>query len=180
MQCRVVAVIGLAAVLGAAIPGSVALAAGTGAGGATKVWVTPNPFTTSIKHPGKVVFTGAIADFGTSVNVTAAGKPTTKKTVYKMLKLSRGSILVDTAGFTQAVTSASPTTVDTTTCSFVLSGTGSVTIVKGTGAYRNVTGSFTVTGIIAAVLKTKGGACTTKGKPAGFYISVQGSGTVSF
>jgi len=170
--------IGIATVLGAAIPGSVALAAGTGPSGHAELWVTPSPATTSVKDPGKVLFTGAIADFGTSTTATAAGKPTTKDTGFDLLKLKQGTILVSTAGLKKAITSASPSTSDTTTCSFVVSATGAVTIVKGTGAYSGITGSFTATGTIAAILATKKGSCTGNARPIGFYVSIVGSGTV--
>jgi len=170
----------VAALLGAGAPASAAFAAGGSTGGATKVWVTPSNSTTSVKHPGKVVFTGAIGDYGTSVSATATGKPSKKKSTYKLLKLTKGTILVTTVGFTKALTSASPSTSNTTTCSFVVSAGGPVTIVKGTGAYSGITGKFTLTGTFAAILAKKNGACTTKSNPVGSYVAIQGSGTVSF
>jgi hypothetical protein len=166
-------------IVGVVIPASIAGAAGTSTGGKAKLWVTPSGYRTSAKHPGKVVLTGAIADYGTSVNATASGKPTTKQSTYELLKLTQGTIVVNTAALTQSLSSASPSTVDTTTCSFVLTGSGAITVVKGTGAYSGLTGSFTATGTIAADFAKKKSGCTSTKKPPGYYFSVEGSGTVS-
>lgn len=181
MKSSMLAAGAAAAILGVAVPGSAALAAGAATTtGTAKVWVTPSATTTSAKHPGKVLFTGVIGDYGTSQTVTATGKATRKST-YKLLKLKKGTITVSTAQFTKALTSASPSTASQSNCSFVVSATAPVTIVKGTGAYAGITGKLTLTGTFAAVLpKAKSGACTTKGKPLSSYISIAGSGTVSF
>jgi hypothetical protein len=182
VKWKLMAVVGAGVLLGSAVPASVALASGTG--GAVKVWVTPSATGTTAKHPGKIMFTGAIGDYGTSESTNAAGKPT-KKGAYKLLKLKKGTILVNGTTLSKALTSASPTgpTANETTCSFAIHVTAPVTIVRGTGAYQGITGSVTITAQFAIIGPlTKSGACTTKTstKPLSTYSSVFGSGTVSF
>src|SRR5262249_50750312 len=114
-----------------------------------------------------------------SYNATSAGKPTKKKSTFRLLKLSKGTIIIDTSGFTGALTSATPSTDNETTCSVVINAQGPVTIVKGTGAYSGLTGTLTLTGRIAIVFPQKGGKCQTNGQPAAFHVDIVGSGTVN-
>lgn len=183
MKGRFIAVVGAAAIVGGLVPGSLAAAASTPTGGAIKVWVRPSPTTTSVKHPGKVMFTGAIGDYGSSVNVNATGKPT-KKAGYDLLKLKKGTITVNTMGFNKAAASAfTKPTLNPTNCSVSVSASGPVQIVKGTGAYVGISGSVTVTAQFGAVVpKNKKGTCTLKTatQPLVMYTSFIGSGTVSF
>ena len=183
LACAVLgAAVGLVTVCGATL----AAAAGTPKGGAIKVWVTPSPGTTTVKHPGKVMFTGAIGDYGISVNATATGKPQKKKSSYKLLKLKHGTILVNVgavnsavqAAFTQVGTATNPTN-----CSVSVSTSAAVPILKGSGAYVGVTGSATFSISFAAIgPKTKSGSCTMKTtSPAlATYSSFIGTGTVSY
>ena len=183
MKGRLVAAVGAAVVLSGFVPGSLAGAASTSTGGPVKVWVKPSTATTSVKHPGKIIFTGAIGDYGTTTNANATGKPT-KKGTYKFLTLKKGTILATGATLNEAVKTAfTKPTLNMTNCSVSASATGAVHFVKGTGAYVGISGSVTITLSYAGVLpKTKSGSCTEKTatKPLAFYSSVMGSGTVSF
>jgi hypothetical protein len=158
-------------------------ASSTSKGGAIKVWVTPSKTgTTTSKHPGKVMFTGAIGDYGTSFNVTSTGKPAKKKSPYKLLKLKKGTMTVTASALGKALKSAKPT-LNTTNCSVTVAATAPITIVKGTGAYANISGTVTFSASYAVILpKTSSGKCTTKTstKALATYASFIGTGTVSF
>ncbi len=184
MKKRVLACAVLGAALGFVGTAGPALAAtSTPKGGTVKVWVTPSTIgTTTTKHPGKVMFTGAIGDYGTSFNVTATGKPSSKKSSYKLLKLKKGTITVNAGAIGKALTSAKPT-ANTTNCSVSVTATAPVTILKGTGAYAGISGTVTFSAQYAVVLpKTSSGKCTEKTatKPLSTYTSFIGMGTVSY
>jgi len=173
-----VATVGLMSSAGATL----ASAASTQTPGAIKVWVTPSPATTTAKHPGHVLFTGVIGDYGPSVNATATGKPQKKKSAYKLLKLKHGTILVNTNGLNSALTKATPT-INSSNCSVSASASAPVQILKGTGAYTGITGTVTFQITFAVILpKTKSGSCTMKTatKPLDTYAAFIGSGTVSY
>lgn len=185
---RIVAVVacggllgGLAAgLLGGLVPAAVAGASPTG--GAEKVWVTPSPTGTSVKHPGKVMLTGAFADYGKSVSANASGKPS-KNGTYKLLTLEKGTILVNGSELNAAFKNLQPQTFSQTTCSGDAHISAPVTLVKGTKAYVGISGTFTITATFAFITaKTKSGSCTMKTTSPGLatYSSVTGSGTVSF
>jgi hypothetical protein len=149
--------------------------------GPVKVWVKPSTTGTSVKHPGKVFFTGAIGDYGTSVSTNATGKKT-KKGSYKLLTPKQGTILVNGTQLNQALTHAQPTTASKTTCAFVFTASAPITIVKGTGAYVGIGGSVNMVATFAAITpKTKSGSCTmkTSTKPLVSFTSITGSGTVT-
>lgn len=178
--------VAIAAAVFGGLLGGAAAAASAATSGTTKVFVTPND-TTSPKHPGKIMLTGAIGDYGTVTNATSAGKPTGKKnskTPYRLLKLQKGTILVNIATFQSKLTGAFSTMsgFNTTTCSQAIAATGSISVVSGTGAYTGITGSFVMTAHIAGITKrTKSGGCTTKTTTpsAATYESIIGSGTVT-
>lgn len=159
-----------------------ATTAGASASGTVKVFVTPNQIT-SAKHPGKVLLTGAIGDYGTVVSVNAAGKPTRKAT-YRLLKLHDGTIVVNIATFQHTLDEAftGPTTLNKTTCSLAASASGAITIVRGTGSYAGITGSFTMTADVAGIApRTKSGSCTLKttSEPLATFTMITGTGSVN-
>lgn len=136
-----------------------------------------------MKHPGKVLITGAIGDYGTAVSASATGKPS-KRGSYKFLDLRKGTILIDVTTLNLAERSAfTKPTVNTANCSVSASASGLAEFVKGTGTYVGISGSVTVTLSFAGVVpRTKSGSCTLKTatKPLASYTSVEGSGTVTF
>jgi hypothetical protein len=166
---------------GIGAPATIAAAAtaNTSKGGAVKIFVSPTPTTTTPKNPGKVLITGAIGDYGSTVNATSAGKPTAKKGSYSLLRLKKGTILVNTAAISQAGTTVQPSTANTATCTFVDVVSAPIPIVKGTGAYAGISGTFTTTGTIAGIFPQKNGKCVTTGSVAAFYIEFEGTGTIT-
>ena len=117
MRGGIRAVVGAALLCGGVVGGMAPAASASSAGGPTKVFVKPSE-TTSVKHPGKIILTGAVGDYGTVVSTTSAGKPTRKGT-YRLLRLKKGTILVDITTFQKALGSSftAPTALDRTTCS---------------------------------------------------------------
>jgi hypothetical protein len=165
----------------------VSLAGASAAGSAQKAKVSgPEkvfviPATTAGKHPGKILLAGTIADYGTTVNTNASGKPT-HNGGYAELDLKKGSIFVDLAGLDKAITKAfTHATFDKVTCSISAAATGAVTIVSGTKAYAGIKGSFMLSGNIAEIGPSVKGVCTTKTTtPAvATFTEFTGSGTVS-
>ena len=148
--------------------------------GPEKVFVLPTD-TTTPKHPGKILMTGTIGDYGKTIEVNAKGKPTAHGT-YIDVELQKGSILVDVAAFDKAITAAFPhATFDKATCSASVAVHGPITIVSGTKAYAGITGSFAMTGNLAFIGPFKNGACTTKTTTpdVATYFALAGTGTVS-
>ncbi len=149
--------------------------------GPEKLFVLPRD-TTSGAHPGTVLLTGAVADYGKSVATNAGGKPTPQGT-YRELELTKGTFLVDIASLEQAIdTTFSHAAFNMTTCSVSITVSGAIKIVSGTKAYSGITGSLMLTGSIAEIApRTKSGACTTKTstRPVATFTEFTGSGTVS-
>lgn len=183
MKARFITGVGVVVIIAGLVPGSLAAAASTPTGGAVRVWVKPSSTTTSVKHPGRVLLTGAIGDYGKSVSSNATGTPT-KKGAYKLLRLQKGTILVNGTTLNAALKSAfTKPTMNSTNCSVAISATAPVQMVKGTGAYVGISGSVTITASFGALVpKNKSGSCTLKTatKPLAQYTSIFGSGTVSF
>ncbi len=180
MRRGIIASAGVVALAALTVSGSAAAASGTAKSGKIELWVLPSSTSsTSAAHPGKVIFTGAIGDYGNALKVNAAGKAT-KKGAYRLLDLKKGTMLVDIAKFQQAEKKASPA-VDLATCSYFGSVSAPVTIVSGTGTYHGITGSVTLTARYGAVGATKNGKCTTKTTTPALatYFSITGSGTVT-
>ncbi len=135
--------------------------------------------TTSAANGGKVIFTGAIGDYGNAQKVDAAGKATTKG-VYRLVRLKKGTVLVDIAKFAAAEKEATGS-LDLATCSYFATLSAPVTIVSGTGAYHGITGSVTLTDRSGAIGALTNGKCTTKTTTPALatYTSITGSGTVT-
>ena len=165
------------AVLGSLLFGASAFGATAPAGGLIKVWVT-----LSGTGSGPVVITGAIGDYGKTINVNSAGK-IEKKGNYSDLVLKKGTILLNTTQANAAFNNVNPADFNAATCSASLMATTSVPIVSGTKAYVGITGSLTVTETFAFVGPfTKSGKCNvaSSSNPSAIWATVTGSGTVSF
>ncbi len=176
-------VVGAAGVMGLAGIVLPAVAAGASPqSGPEKVWVKPSPSGTTVRRPGKAMFTGSFADYGRSVTANASGKAA-KRGTYVLLILKQGSVLVDISQFNAAFKSFTPQTLNQTNCSGSGHLSAPATVVKGTKAYAGITGTFTMTATVAFIgPKTKSGACTMKTTSPGLatFTSITGSGTVSF
>ena len=151
---------------GLTLASAAASARSSSSGGSIQVWLTPS----LTGNGGKILITGAIADYGVTKG---------KKSGQAVLK--KGTIKVNLKQFNAATNAVNPT-INPSNCSTSFTASAPVPIVSGTGAYAGITGSFTLTAQYAFILpKTKSGSCNTSNNanPISQYGSVSGSGTVS-
>jgi hypothetical protein len=164
------------------VPATVALGASAPAGGKVNVFVTPS----SANGPkGTIVVTGAIGDFGKTLNVTKSGKPDANG-AYVKITLQQGSFLVNATKLDAKTNHLQPT-VNKATCSVSASGTGPVTLSNGAGLYAGISGTLQITVKFAFIGPRfssgphKGQCNESNNAPAlAQYESITGSGTVSF
>jgi hypothetical protein len=151
---------------GLTLASAAASAQSSSSGGSIQVWLTPS----LTGNGGKILITGAIADYGVTKG---------KKSGQAVLK--KGTIKVNLKQFNAAQNNANPQ-INQSNCSAFFTASAPVPIVSGTGAYAGITGSFTLNSQYAFILpKTKSGGCNTSNNanPISQYGSVSGSGTVS-
>lgn len=162
-------VVGASAALGAG-------SSGTPAGGRIQLFVQPG----KSQGNGKVLFTGAIGDYGSSHSVSTGGKK------LGTASLTKGTITIDLTAVNKKGNNASPT-VDLATCSGSISVSAEAPIVSGTGLYAGIHGTVKITeafGFIGSTHKSgpKKGQCNlSNSAPTVAQMAVvYGSGTVSF
>jgi hypothetical protein len=128
---------------------------------------------------GTIFIVGVIADYGTTVNVTAAGKPSQD---YSKINLTKGSFEVNLTTLNK-VTNAETPSFSPTTCMFWGSGSGPITLSNGTGAYAGITGTLTVHETFVGVApRLASGRCNMdqNAKPTHQTAQVTATGSVSF
>ncbi|HTV10596.1 MAG TPA: hypothetical protein VME20_01935 [Acidimicrobiales bacterium] len=161
-----------------ALPAQFAGAA-TMTGGHVRVWATPSP----AGNGGTVMITGAVADYGRTINTNKAGVPTSSG-YYAKLILHKGTFRVNAVAFNLKVNKSQPS-FDAASCSAWLSVSGPVTLFGGTGDYANISGTVDITEAVAFVFpryaagKDKG-QCNTNAQPLSTWASLTGTGTVDF
>jgi hypothetical protein len=168
---------------GLVISGATAAGAGassTPAGGPVEVF-----YTGTGNETGKVVIAGAIGDYGTSVDTDANGKPDSNG-YHAKLTLTKGTLVVDAVALDVKLNKTTPV-FDPATCSAVLSTTGPVTLLDGTGLYKGISGTveFTASAIFVLPRNTSGkhkGQCNSNANPApgASFEVLHGKGTVQF
>jgi hypothetical protein len=172
---RIVKMAAATAVLlgGLVFAGTAAFGGSSPADGPVQLFGTP-----SSNGSAQVVLTGAVGDFGTATSVNSAGKPDPKGG-YKLLTLSKGTILVNSKG---EVHNGPPTTFNSRTCSATFVNTATNPVVSGTGLYAGIDGTLTITVSFGLVLPSTNGKCDTSNSavPLAQSGSVMGSGTVDF
>lgn len=172
--------IGVAGALACLVLGaSVALGAGssgTPAGGRIQIIVQPGQGQGS----GKILFTGAVGDYGSTHSVTRDKRKLSTAT------LKKGTITVDITALTAKTSHANPT-IDAATCSGSITETAATPIVSGTGLYAGIHGTVKITesfGFIGSTFKSgpKKGQCNmSQSAPTLAQRGVvYGTGTVSF
>ena len=171
-------------VLGCALAGSVGataqVASASPSNGQISVYVTPSNGAKS-----KIVITGAIGDYGTATSVDQNGK-VDQNGNFVVIALKKGTFKVDSTALNQAANNVQPT-VNTTTCSATGTGSGSVTLMDGTGLYAGISGTINITETFAFVgppfkSGSKKGQCNlgNNAQPLAQYASLTGSGAVTF
>jgi hypothetical protein len=168
---KVVAVVGVTAcVLGA---GSAAMAAATPQGGKIRVFVTNTSAT-----KGKIVITGAIGDYGTTVSQDANGKADPNGN-FEKVTLKQGGFIVNGTELNKKLNQAKPT-VNKANCSVSFTGTGPTTVGNGTGAYAGISGNIAITVTFAEIAPKTAKGCSMNGNGLAGYQSITGVGSVSF
>lgn len=155
--------------------------AATISGGTIYVTVTPNNTAT---YP--IVIAGAIADYGTATTINQNGTVNASGN-YVKIALKQGGFEINSTTLNKTASSTAPTFNSTTNCSYLFTVTGPVTVFDGSGAYKGISGTLTITENFSAILPrlTSGknkGKCneSNNATPVASGGSISGSGKVSF
>lgn len=157
--------------------GPAALAASsTPQGGKIRVFVT-----TAASNKEKIVVTGSIGDYGTTVSQDADGKVDPTGT-FEKVTLKHGSFIINDTALTKKLDNEPPTVVNISNCSIVFVGSGPTTISNGSGAYAGITGTLRLTYTFAGIAPKTAQRCdfASNAPDGGTYTSVAGTGNVSF
>jgi len=131
-----------------------------------------------------VVLSGAIGDFGAAVSVLRNGTVDPEHSSQLNLALTQGSFRIVIGPLHQELENAlSHAPFNLRTCSGHVAVTGAAPVVtgSGTGAYKGIRGSFTLTITANEVIGQLGQPCQRfTGLSFGEAIFVAGSGTISF
>jgi hypothetical protein len=167
------------AVLGTALFGAAAAyGAGMPAGGSVHVFATPGP-------TGTILITGAIGDYGKTLDINASGKAVANGR-YVKVTLKQGTFVINAVAFNVKLAKLNPG-VDKATCSAEGSGTGPVSLIDGTGLYKGISATLSATATFAFIAPrfTSGkdkGQCnlSNSAQPLDQYSSIDATGTVHF
>ena len=132
-----------------------------------------------------VIVTGAVGDYGTAVSVYPNGTVDPDHNSELKLQLAHGTFRLDAAALDKAFVAAmlQDFPSNTTTCSGNVDVTGQVPVVagSGSGAYKGIGGSFTLTISLDEVDKVATGQpCNGSAAFLSQAIVISGPGTVTF
>jgi hypothetical protein len=127
----------------------------------------------------QAIVTGTVGDHGQAVSVYPDGRVDPQHDSDLSVRLARGSFLLNGVALDQRVVAAfGHWAGNPVTCSGHISVTAPVPVVpgSGTGAYRGITGSFTLTATVDEIDVKPG--CTATGAFLAQVIVIAGAGTV--
>jgi hypothetical protein len=167
-------------VLGTLAGGAYAARSAKPAGGTIRIYAP-----TTNGAAGTLIVTGAIGDYGKTLQMTKSGKADGNGNYIKAT-LQKGTFMINLVRF-NAILNKAGGSVNKTTCSFSFGGTGPVTLFNGTGLYSGISGTVSVTlsfvgvGPLYASGKNKG-KCDMRNstKLLAQGGAVQGAGAVKF
>jgi hypothetical protein len=172
----------LAGVLGPTVPAFAATGASMPAGGLIKVFVTPKG--ANGEH-GTILIIGAIGDWGTTLNINANGTADPNGN-YAKVTLQKGTFVVNLTTLNALSNKAQPT-LYAGTCSAVFSIRGPIGLSQGTGAYKGISGTLTITETFGFILPRYAsgahmGQCnmSNSAQPAAQDGEITGSGNIGF
>ena len=155
--------------------------AATTKGGVIYFDVTPN---NSATYP--IVITGAFADYGTATTINQNGTVDANGNFVK-IALKQGGFEVNSTTLNKKASSTPPTFNSTTNCSYSFNVSGPISLSNGTGAYKGISGTLSMTESFSAILPryTSGkhkGQCNEGNSvtPVASGGIISGSGKVSF
>lgn len=168
------AALGIALLISTLVGSTAAVHAAAPMAGTFHVFGTPGD-----NGGGTVLFTGAIAGYGHTVQVDKAGN-------HIMARLQKGTFKIDVTALNAAMNAAQPV-MNPKTCSGYVAVTQPIKLSGGTGLYAGMTGTGKVT-LTFAVIMPKYASGANKGQcnesnnanPLDEYSSVSGAGTVKF
>jgi hypothetical protein len=127
----------------------------------------------------QAIVTGAVGDHGQAVSVYPDGRVDPQHDSDLSLRMTRGSFLLNGAALdTRVVTAFRRWRGNPATCSgsAIVTAQAPVVAGSGTGAYRRVSGSFTLTATVDEIDVKSG--CTATGKFLAQVIVITGAGTI--
>ena len=130
----------LAGALGLAVPAFAATGTAMPTAGPVKVFVTPSE--ANGEH-GTILIVGAIGDWGTTLNINANGTPDPNGN-YAKVTLQKGTFDVNLTSLNALSNKGQPTFYPGS-CSGIFSVKGPVGLSDGTGAYKGISGTLTIT-----------------------------------
>jgi hypothetical protein len=133
------------------------------------------------------VFTGAVGDYGTVVNIDKNGKVDQNGNFVKVT-LTKGTFEIDATTLNSKLNKSTPPLAENeNNCSATFSGSAPVKLYNGTGLYKGIAGTATVTVTFGGISPRytsgpKKGQCNHDANqlPGGSFGLVMGQGTVSF
>lgn len=128
----------------------------------------------------RAILTGAVGDYGPGVTVHPDGTVDPGHTAELELKLSHGSFRLSIAKLdSEFVQVVAHWPYDRSTCSIhgTVTGTAPIVASSGTGAYRGIAGTFTLT-LSLDEIWVKGPACSESSPFQSQLILIAGTGTV--
>ena len=137
--------------------------------------------------PNHAVFTGAIGDYGTVVNIDKKGKIDQNGNFVKVT-LTKGTFQIDATALNSKLSkNTPPLALSENNCSAAFSGSAPVKLYDGTGLYKGIAGTATVTVTAGGISPfytsgPKKGQCNHNASqaPGESFGVVMGQGTVSF
>jgi hypothetical protein len=131
---------------------------------------------------GPIEFAGAIGDYGPGKTVNAAGKTVSMGNFFQAT-MQKGDVTIDLKALNQTFESASPKVFNASTCSGEFVFTAPITLVKGTGPYKGISGKLRISVISSFVLPriktgTAKGQCNMNSEPAHDFTTFAGKGPV--
>jgi hypothetical protein len=157
--------------------GGAALAASAPTSGKIRVFAT-------VQTPTKdeILFTGAIADYGTAISQDANGRVDPNGN-FEKVSLKQGGFVIDSTPLQKALQEQfSKEKINPDNCSLAFTGTGPSTIENGTGAYAGISGKVMITLTVAGIApRTPKGGCDLgqNASFAGEYQGVTAAGSVT-
>lgn len=137
--------------------------------------------------PNRAVFVGAVGDHGTVVNIDKDGKIDENGTFVKVT-LTKGTFELDATALNKKLNRSTPPLAESeNNCSAAFSASGPIKFFNGTGLYKGISGTATVTATFGGISPfytsgAKKGQCNHNASqaPGASFGFVMGRGTVSF
>jgi len=133
---------------------------------------------------GKIIVAGAIGDWGSTLTIDKNGKPDLNGNFVRVT-LKKGTFEIDSTAANKQMANPRPQIASDVTCSVAASGGGPVKLFNGTGLYRGISGTMTVTIAFTGVgaryqTGAHKGQCNHGPTPLAMLGAVSGRGTIHF